>query len=303
MESMIHYSLKQIEMVAKDEHVQAVILRIDSPGGTISASEDVFKHLKRLRDGKVRKYPDSKAKKIVVSMGAVAASGGYYVSMTGERIYAEKGTLTGSIGVYASLPNVADFVHEHGIKFELIKAGGIKAGGSPFHELTQQERQPWQDMVDAAYDQFLDVVVEGRPKLAKEAMKSTPLFQKEVPIRDEKGNVVKDWWGRPRTTQITRYLADGGSFTSAEAKQYGLVDEIGDLEDAVDGLANLTGLTRYSVVEYERPANFWTSLVGARQAAVPSVFDPQQFSNGLVPRVWYLSTQADLAGIFAGMNK
>ncbi len=302
MEGMIHYDLKQIEMAAKDEAVRAIVLRVDSPGGTISASEELFKQLKRLRDGNLRRYPESKPKKLVVSMGPIAASGGYYVSMPGEKLYAERGTLTGSIGVYASLPNVSDFIHEHGIKFELIKAGGIKASGSPFHPLTPQERQPWQDIVDASYDQFLDVVVEGRPKLTKEALKSTPLFRKEEVLRDEKGNAISDWWGRPRKTHYTRYLADGGSFTSAQAKQYGLIDEIGDLEDAIDAVASLAQLSKYTVVEYDRPVTLWNSVLGVRQDAHHNLIDPQQLSKGLNPRMWYLAPQADLAGILAGME-
>src|SRR5207248_685265 len=83
--------------------------------------------------------------------------------MPAEKVFAEKTTLTGSIGVFASLPNVSELANKNGVRMELIKAGPIKGSGSPFHELTPAERQPWQDMVDQAYDQFLDVVARGRP--------------------------------------------------------------------------------------------------------------------------------------------
>src|SRR6478735_11148575 len=102
--------------------------------------------------------------------------------MPAERVYAEKNTLTGSIGVYASLPNVADLAHRNGVKMELIKAGGIKGSGSPFHEMTPQERQPWQDMVDQAYDQFLDVVAKGRPKLNKEKLRAEIVDRKQATL-------------------------------------------------------------------------------------------------------------------------
>lgn len=297
MEGMIDFALKQIEMVAKDDGIKAIVLRIDSPGGTVSASEELFQRLVRLRNGKVRKFPDSKARKIIVSMGSLAASGGYYIAMPGETIYAERGTLTGSIGVYASLPNVSEFIHQHGIKFELVKAGGIKASGSPFHEMTPRERQPWQDIVDQAYDQFLDVIVEGRPKLNKAAIRDEVLFRKSIEIRDEKGAVVRDWWGRPRTTSYERRRADGGTFTAMEAKQYGLIDEIGTLEDALDAAASSAGISRYTAVEYRRPPSLFGSLLGIQTKSGGVNLD--RVAAGLTPRMWYLSSNADLAGIAA----
>ena len=96
------------------------------------------------------------------------------------KVFADPICITGSIGVYASLPNAAEFINRHGIKFELIKDGGIKASGSPFHELTPQERQPWQDMVDSSYDHFLAVVVEGRPQLTKEKLSNVPVVQQKI---------------------------------------------------------------------------------------------------------------------------
>ena len=157
----------------RDPHVKAVVVRIDSPGGTIGASEDIHRELTRLRSGQHPRFPDAKAKPLVASMGSIAASGGYYIAMPAETVFAEKTTLTGSIGVFAALPNVSELANKNGVRMELIKAGGIKGSGSPFHELTPAERQPWQDMVDQAYDQFLDVVVRGRPGLTKECSSPT----------------------------------------------------------------------------------------------------------------------------------
>src|SRR5262249_49498644 len=105
-------------------------------------------------------------KSIIVSMGALAASGGYYVAMPGEYIIAEKTTLTGSIGVYAAFPNIKGLADKYGVSMNIIKAGSMKDSGSMFHEMTPQQQRLWQDMVDNAYEQFLAVVEEGRPQLA-----------------------------------------------------------------------------------------------------------------------------------------
>jgi protease-4 len=302
MEGMTRYYEKQIEQAAKDERVKAIVLRIDSPGGTISASEKLYRLITQLRDGKLRKYPVSKPKKLIVSMGAIAASGGYYVAMPAEKIFAESTTITGSIGVYASLPNVADLIKRHGIKVELVKAGAIKASGSPFHELTPQERQPWQDMVDAAYDHFLEVVEAGRPNLKKAALRDDVVRRGEIVLHDEKGNVIKDWLGRPVKVDYERRRADGGTFTALEAKKLELVDEIGDLEAAVDAVAASAGLSKYDVVVYDRPTSLLLSWLGIdlKASAVP---DAQQLANGATPRLWYLAPQADLAGILAATGR
>ena len=199
VEGLDRHILRQIHAAARDPHVKAVVLRIDSPGGTIGASEDIHRELTRLRSGQHPRFPEAKAKPLVASMGSIAASGGYYIAMPAEKVFAEKTTLTGSIGVFAALPNVSELANNNGVRMELIKAGGIKGSGSPFHELTPAERQPWQDMVDQAYDQFLDVVVRGRPGLTKELLKSDPVIRKDAFVYDDKGNVKKDNAGKPLT--------------------------------------------------------------------------------------------------------
>jgi protease-4 len=297
VEGLDAYILKQIEKAGKDDRVKAVVLRVDSPGGTIGSSEEIHRELLRLQSGQHPRHTDFKAKKIVTSMGSIAASGGYYISMPTERIFAEKGCLTGSIGVYASLPNVSEFAHKNGVKMELIKAGGIKGSGSPFHEMTPQERQPWQDMVDQAYDQFLDVVTKGRPKLNKEKLRTEIVDRKQAPVRDDKGNVVKDEKGNPKTVEVTRYRADGGSFTANEALKHELIDEIGLLEDAVKHVAASAGISEYRVVTYQRPATLLTTLLGVK--APDSGLSFGKLSEGFTPRLWYLTPQSELGGIIA----
>ena len=302
MEGSTRFYIKQIEQAAKDDRVKAIVLRIESPGGTITASEEIHRLLTQLRDGKLRKFPDGKPRKLIVSMGAIAASGGYYIAMPAEKIFAEKTCITGSIGVYASLPNVAELINRNGIKFELIKAGGIKASGSPFHELTPQERQPWQEMVDAAYDGFLDTVVAGRPQLTKPMLRDGAIVRDRIAIRDDKGNLVKDWWGQTRKVEYVRYRADGGTFTAPEAKKYGLIDDIGDLDDAIDAAAVSAKLTWFQAVHYEKPATFLNSLIGIQANPAAHSLDPKRLSHGLSPRLWFLSSQADLSGILSAMG-
>ncbi len=157
VDEMMAYAHKQIDTAAKDSDVKAVVVRINSPGGTITASDEIYKRLTELRDGSSPRYSNT-AKPLVVSMGSMAASGGYYVAMPGKYIFAEKTTITGSIGVYAQFFNVAELGEKYGVKFDLVKAGEIKDAGSPFHLMKPEEREMWQEMIDNAFSQFMSVV-------------------------------------------------------------------------------------------------------------------------------------------------
>jgi protease-4 len=296
VEGLDAYILKQIEAAGKDDHVKAVVVHIESPGGTIGASEDIHRELTRLKTGQHPRYKDWKAKPVVASMGSIAASGGYYIAMPAEKVFAEKGTLTGSIGVYAALPDAADLANKYGVHLELIKAGGLKGSGSMLQHMTPEERQPWQDMVDQSYDQFLEVVSKGRPKLTKDQLRSEGVMKKKANIYDEKGNVVKNDKGQPKQIDVTRFRADGGSFTAAEAKQLGLIDDIGLLEDAVAAAATSAGVSEYRVVHYKRPPTLLSSLFGVKQQ---EPLEMKNVSNGLTPRLWYMTSGAELSGIVA----
>src|SRR5262249_14458941 len=138
-------------------------LRINSPGGSITASDNLHRRLIELRDGNPHRH--TAAKPLIVSMASLAASGGYYIAMPSKTLFAERTTITGSIGVYAAFPNIADLANKHGVTMDVIKAGAVKDSGSMFHKMTPQERQVWQDMVDHAYKEFLAVVEQGRPHL------------------------------------------------------------------------------------------------------------------------------------------
>ena len=298
VEGLDRHILRQIRTAARDNSVKAVVLRIDSPGGSITSSEDIHRELTRLRAGQHPRYPDIKAKSLVASMGSVAASGGYYIAMPAEKVLAERTTITGSIGVFAALPNVSELAHKNGVRLELVKAGAIKGSGSPLHELTPAERQPWQDMVDQAYDHFLDVVAKGRPMLTKERLKSEVVIRKETFEYDDKGNPKKGKDGQATKVPVERVRADGGTYTATEARQFQLIDDIGVLEDAVTAVAQSAGLSEYRVITYEQPASLLQAILGVRANSAAGA-DFTQLANGLTPRVWYLAPQCEVAGILA----
>jgi protease-4 len=292
------YPIRQMERAARDRRVKAVVLRVDSPGGMVTASDELYRCLVNLRDDTGRRFPGSGPKPLAVSMGGLAASGGYYVAMAGNPVAAERTTITGSIGVFAALPNVAKLANDNGVTVELVKAGGIKAGGSFFHALTPEERQTWQDTVDAAYDAFLGVVATGRP-LTREQLRDEVVIDQMVPVRDAKGNPeVKD--GKPATARYTRTRADGGTFTAEQALRFGLIDRVEDLPGTIRAAAAAAGLSRFRAVTYERPPGLWDLFLGDQIRADRDLPDLRSLSAALTPRLWYLGSAADGAILTTG---
>lgn len=191
--------VSQLEEYGEDDSVPAIVLRINSPGGRVAASQEVYQQIKRVRHS---------GKRVVVSMGSVAASGGYYVACAADTIVANPGTITGSIGVIFQLPNAQELFKKIGIGFEVVKSGKHKDMGSPVRRVTEEERRLLQSVIDDAYDQFLDVIVKERG-LSREA-------------------VLK--------------LADGRIFTGRQAKEIGLVDVLGDYQYAIGLAAKMVGI-------------------------------------------------------------
>lgn len=212
--------IKQLHEARDDKDVKAVVLRINSPGGSAPASQELGEEIKKLRaTGKV----------VVASMGDIAASGGYWIAAVSDKIYANPATLTGSIGVYIPYSNWEELYKKIGIQQEKIKSGPHKDILSPDRAMTAEERAMVQVMVDDLYQQFIEVVSEGRKM-------------------DE--------------NQV-RKLADGRVYTGHQAKDLGLIDEYGNLYDAIDGAAALAGLnSKPEIVEYGR-SNPLSMLVGA----------------------------------------
>ncbi len=182
-------TIEQLKRFAKDDSVKAIVVRINSPGGGVGPSQEIHEEIRKLK-GK---------KPVVSSMGAVAASGGYYIACASQKIYANPGTITGSIGVIMQFVNVKDLIEKIGIKGVVVKSGELKDTGSPVRDMTPEERQYLQAVIDNVHAQFVQAVADGR-KLDVEAV---------------------------------RKIADGRIFSGEQAKELGLVDALGNQEDAV----------------------------------------------------------------------
>lgn len=291
-DSTARYPILQMEKAAKDQHVKAIVLRVDSPGGTVTASEELYQGVVNLRDNNGRRFKGTGPKPVTVSMGGVAASGGYYVAMAGHPVFAERTTITGSIGVFAALPNVAKLAHDHGVRVELVKAGDIKGSGSFFHDMAPEERQTWQDTVDNAYDIFLERVASGRTGLKKDEIRNEVVLQQTITERDEKGN-PKLIQGKPITSQYTRKRADGGTFTADQALKFRLIDKVDDLPAAVRSAATTAGLEKFKAVVYDKPTGLLDLLGGGHLQTSNQLPDFHDLSATLTPRLWYLAPTAD----------
>ena len=182
-------TIEQLKKFAKDDSVKAIVLRINSPGGGVGPSQEIHEEVKKLKGKKV----------VVASMGALAASGGYYIACASQKIYANPGTITGSIGVIMQFVNVKDLIEKIGLKGMVVKSGAFKDIGSPLREMNPQERELLQGVIDNVHSQFIVAVAEGR--------------------KMERESVAK--------------IADGRIFSGEQAKSLGLVDALGNLEDAV----------------------------------------------------------------------
>jgi protease-4 len=300
VEGLLAYPHKQIEQAADDRHVKAIVVRINSPGGSITASDDLYRKLIELRDGNSKK--NHAPRPLIVSMGGMAASGGYYIATPGQTIFAERTTLTGSIGVYSSFPNVRELANKYGVRLTTIKQGEIKDSGSPFAEMSKHEMQVWQDMVDDAYQRFVQVVETGRPMLAGgkllQPVNVTPIQAGPAFLREKADKSHEPY---------RRYLADGGVWTAESALKHKLVDKLGTLDDAVQAAHDAAGLSEdYQAIKYERPSTLADLMgLGVQSPASPSgsVLDPARLQAGFAPRLWYLAPGAELSGLFAAMRE
>lgn len=192
--------IEELREHRENKSVKAILLRIDSPGGAVAPSQEIYTEVLKIRDeGK---------KKIVTSMGSVAASGGYYIASASDRIVANPGSVTGSIGVILELANVSGLMKKVGVESVVIKSGKFKDVGSLFRTMTPEERDLLQGVIDDTYDQFVDAVSAGRG-INKEDL---------LPI------------------------ADGRVFTGRQAKKLGLVDDLGSMQDAIKITADIAGI-------------------------------------------------------------
>lgn len=191
-------TLKQLDRFQEDRGIKAIVLRVNSPGGAVGPSQEIMREVEKVR----------KSKKVVASLGTVAASGGYYVASGADLIMANPGTTTGSIGVIMQFANAEQLTKKLGLDFFTLKAGRYKDVGSPFRPMTPEDRTYLQSLLDNVYQQFLRDVAKNR-KIPLDKMKE---------------------------------LAEGRVYTGEEAKKAGLVDEFGNLQDAIEKAGRLAGI-------------------------------------------------------------
>jgi protease-4 len=191
--------IKQLKKYQKNKNVKSIVVRVESPGGVVAPSQEIYEAIKNVRES---------GKPIVISMGSVAASGGYYVSVGATKIFANPGTLTGSIGVILQVDNVVGLMDKIGVNVTTVKSGQLKDAGSPYRKFNDEDRKYFQNLIDNSYDQFVGTVANER--------------------KIELGKL--------------KQIADGRVFTGLQAYEYGLVDSLGTYEDAIKYAAMLGGI-------------------------------------------------------------
>ncbi len=218
---------KQIDSISKDQQVKVVVLRIVSPGGTISGSDYYLEHLKRMKNE--RGIP------VIVSMGSLATSGGYYVAMAGDILFAEHTTITGSIGVIAPMYNLSGLCQKIGISADPIVSGPMKGMGNITKPMSEEEKKIWQALIDDSFERFKQIVREGRPQFA----------------------------AKPEELDE---IATGQVYTANQALDNGLIDKIGFLDDAIEAAMSTVGLNANNckVVKYSSRQNLFDALLESR---------------------------------------
>jgi protease-4 len=218
-------TIDEIKEYTKDPLIKAIVLRIDSPGGAVAPAQEIYEEVRKA----VAK------KKVVVSMGTVAASGGYYIASPATKIIANPGTLTGSIGVIMEIPNVEGLMNKLGIKTEVVKSGRHKDIASVFRGIKKEDREILQQVLDNVHEQFIIAVADGRKMLYDDVKK----------------------------------IADGRIYTGEQALKAGLIDELGNLEDAVQAAAKLSGIKGEPVV-ISKKERF--SFINLLKGSIPKEF-------------------------------
>ena len=218
--------VEQLEEFGKDEGIKALVIRVDSPGGGVAASQEIYGAIKRLK----------KNKKVVASLGSVAASGGYMIACAADKIVANPGTLTGSISAIMHFANAEDLLKKIGLKSSVIKSGKYKDIGSPVREMTDEEKQLLQALVDDIYHQFVTVVAQDR-RIAPDKVSQ---------------------------------LADGRVFSGNQAQALHLVDYLGDKTDAVRLAGRMAGIKGEPEAVYpkKKELSFWELILPASWASI-----------------------------------
>ena len=229
-------TIGELKHYSENPLVKAIVLRIDSPGGGVVPSQEIHDAVKRVKN--------KSNKAVIASMGTVAASGGYYIAAATDRIIANPGSLTGSIGVIMETANLEGLLKKIGVEGVVIKSGRFKDVGSPLRKMSDEERKLLQSVMDDVHHQFIQAVADGR---------SLELSDVEP-------------------------LADGRIFTGRQAKEARLVDELGDLDDAIHIAAEIAGMEGEPKVVEPRKRFSFRDMIESRW---PSVFPKLELETGV----------------------
>lgn len=226
--------IEELQQYLEDREVKAIILRIDSPGGGVGPAQEIYREVMKIKP----------KKKVVTSMGSVAASGGYYIASASDLIVANPGTITGSIGVIMQFSNFEELLKKIGIKGVVLKSGEHKDIGSPFREMTPEEKKIMQEVLDNVHQQFIQAVADGR-KL-------------------DRAKVVE--------------IADGRILTGEQAKNLGLVDQMGNLQDTIEITAKMVGISGKPNVLYpKKRLSIWELLMRDMASAIIDVLNEKGY--------------------------
>lgn len=249
--------LKSIKKAKEDDAVEGILLEIDSPGGFVADSHQIYHRLIQLR----------KTKPIVVSMKRMAASGGYYVAMAaGPKgvIFAEPTTWTGSLGVIIPRFDLSGLAEKVGVVSDPLKTGEFKDALNPFRDLSKRERAIWDHILDESYQRFLNVITDNRKNLNYEQVKK---------------------------------LATGQIYPATDAKKNGLIDEIGYQEDAIARLQEITGLKKVRVVRYSHPRSVFDILLGSAEASQVENRKQAIFNSAVPRAMYLASWMGEMPGL------
>jgi protease IV len=224
-------TLSELKKFSENPSVKAIVLRIDSPGGGVVPSQEIYDAVRRVRT--------KSNKAVIASMGSVAASGGYYIAAATDRIVANPGTLTGSIGVIMETANIEGLLQKLGVEGVVVKSGKYKDVGSPLRKMSDEERGLMQGVMDDVHKQFIEAVAEGR----------------SLELAD------------------VQALADGRIFSGRQAKEAKLVDELGNLDDAIQLAADVVGIEGEPKVIEQRRRFSIRELLESKLSSVLPKFD------------------------------
>jgi protease-4 len=258
--------MEHLRKIGEDDNIKGVVLRIESPGGSVASSQELYDEVIHLRE--------TAGKTVYVSMGDVAASGGYYIAAASDRIFANKGTLTGSVGVISTSYQVEELAKDWGIDVQVIKSGRFKDAGSMFRPMEPDEEKMFELLINNAYDQFIsDILAEREDELAL-ALDGFDAWEKYLFERTEDSDA------RAFLLQI----ADGRVYSGEQAHELGLVDELGALNATVDRLTEDLGLPPDSRVYVpQRKVGLFDALSATLSGGFPSALKHPSLQYRMLP--------------------